>query len=136
MCIQAYSVMRALTRSIAVMMLCAMLLHINSILVCFGLFAINQKVIAETLCERKMMDCCGRCFLLKTINTTNDIQSAPSGKQASTKTLEELFDAMPAMLPRLQHVSQRISTDNAYISGRAVSLPDGVRLQIDHPPKA
>ena len=128
--------MSELTRSIAVLMLCAMFLQISSVPVCFGLFAFNQKVIAETLCERKVMDCCGHCFLLKKINATNDIQSAPSGKQASTKTLEELLDAMPAMLPKLQSAPQRISTGNKFISHGTSFLPDGVKVQIDYPPKA
>ena len=113
-----------------------MLLQINSIFVCFGLFAFNQKVIAETLCERKIKDCCGHCFLLKKINTSNDTQSVPSGKQASTKTLEELLNAMPALLPDFQHTPQSIDTGNRYISGRASFLSDGVKFQIDHPPKA
>ncbi len=128
--------MSVLTRSIAVMTLCGILLQISSVLVCFGLFTFNQKVIAETLCERKVTDCCGHCFLLKKINTTNDIQSLPSGKQASTKTLEELLNAMPAILPHLQVAPLRISTYNTFASGRASFFSDGVQVQIDHPPKA
>ncbi len=128
--------MSALFRSIAALMLCGMLLQINSIFVCFGLFAFNQKVIAEALCERKIKDCCGHCFLLKKINTTNDTQSAPSGTQASTKTLEELLNAMPALLPDFQRTPQSISTGNRYISDPASFLSDGVKFQVDHPPKA
>jgi hypothetical protein len=76
--------MSALTRSIPVLMLVGMLLQINSVLVCYELFYLNQKVIAETLCERKITDCSGHCFLLKQIQTTRDSHSAPSEKQAST----------------------------------------------------
>jgi|APCry1669188910_1035180.scaffolds.fasta_scaffold210269_1 hypothetical protein len=128
--------MNALTRSITVMMLCGMLLQINSVLVCFGLFTFNQKVIAEAFCERKVKDCCGHCFLLKKLDTANDIQSAPSGKQASTKTQEELVNAMPAILPKLQLAFQRLSSGNKFASDWASFLPDGVTIQIDHPPKA
>jgi len=117
--------MNALTRSIAVMMLCVMLLQINSVLVCFWLFAFNQKV----------KDCCGHCFLLKKIDAANDIPSDPSGKQASTKTLEELLNAMPAILPKLQLAFQSLSTGNNFALGQAFFLPDGVKFQIDHPPK-
>ncbi len=128
--------MRALTRSVAMMMLCGMFLQINIVLICFGLFAYNQKVIAETLCEGKVMDCSGHCFLLKKINTANDIESAPTGKKASTKTLEELLNAMSAALPKLQLALHRLSGDNTFTSARASFLPDGVKLRIDHPPKA
>jgi len=128
--------MSALTRSIAVMMLCGMFLHINSVLVCFGLFTFNQKRIAETFCERKVKDCCGHCFLMKKINSTNDTQSPPSGRQPATKTLEELLNAMPAMLHELQPAPQSILTGIRFISVRASILPGGVTFQIDHPPKA
>jgi len=128
--------MSALTRYIAVLMLVGMLLQINSALVCYGLFTFNQKVIAENLCERKMTDCSGRCFLLKTINTTNDTQPAPSGKQASAKTLEELLNAMPGLLTDLQNPSLMISFGKRLAAGRAAFLPDGVTFQVDHPPKA
>jgi hypothetical protein len=133
---KADSVMSVQTRSIAVLMLVGMFLQINSALVCFGLFSLNQKVIAETLCERKMTDCCGHCFLLKKINSTNDTQPAPSGKQASTKTLEELLNVMPGLLPDHQHAPLRISIGNSFASAQASRLPDGVKIQIDHPPKA
>jgi len=127
--------MNALTRSIAVVMLCVMCLQINCVLVCFWLFAFNQKVIAETLCERKVKDCSGHCFLLKKIDAANDIQSDPSGKQVSTKTPEELLNAMPAILPKLQPAFQSISTVNKFVSDRASFLPGGETFQIDHPPK-
>jgi hypothetical protein len=128
--------MSAQTRSIAVVMLLGMLLQINSVLICFGLFAFNQKVIAAKLCERKMTDCCGHCFLMKKINTTTDTQSAPSGKQASAKTLEELFNAMPALLPDLHRSPQSASIGKRFASNHASFLPDGVSSRIDHPPKA
>ena len=113
-----------------------MFLQINIVLIRFGLFAYNQKVIAETLCEGKVMDCSGHCFLLKKINTANDIESAPTGKKASTKTLEELLNAMSAALPKLQLALHRLSGDNTFTSARASFLHDGVKLRLDHPPKA
>jgi len=133
---KADSVMSLLIRSIAVLMLVGMFLQINSVLVCCGLFSLNQKVITETLCERKMTDCSGHCFLLKKINTTSDTQQAPSGKQASTKMLEELLNVMPGLLPDHQHSPLSISTGNRFDSAQPSFLPDGVKIQIDHPPKA
>jgi len=132
---KADSVMSVLSRSIAILMLVGMFLQINSVLVCCGLFSLNQKVIAETLCERKMKDCCGNCFLLKKINTTSDTQPAPSGKQASTKMLEELLNVMPGLLPEHQHSPLSISIGNRFDSDQASLLPDGVKIRIDHPPK-
>ncbi|MBV5303140.1 MAG: hypothetical protein JZU70_02910 [Chlorobium sp.] len=129
--------MSTLTRFIAGLMLIGILLQINSVFICCKLFSLNQKVIAETLCERKMTDCSGHCFLLKKINTTNDIQSTPSDKQASTKTMEELLlNAMPGLLPDRQHSPQCISASNWFTPYCVSFLPAGVKFQIDHPPKA
>jgi len=128
--------MSALTRSIAVLMLVGMLMQINSVLLCYGLFYLNQKTISETLCERKMRDCSGHCFLLKQINTTNDSHSAPSEKQASTKALEELLNAMPGLLPDRQRSPLSILTGARFASSQPPLLPEGVKFQIDHPPKA
>ena len=128
--------MNAATRYISVLMLVGMLLQINSALVCYGLFSLNQKAIAETLCERKMTDCSGRCFLLKTINTTTDTQPASSGKQTSSKTLEELLNAMPGLLPDLQHALLNLSTGNRFAASLVSSLSDGVPPSIDQPPNS
>lgn len=128
--------MSALTRSIAVLMLVGMLMQINSVLLCYGLFYLNQKTISETLCERKMRDCSGHCFLLKQINTTNDSHSAPSEKQASTKALEELLNTMPGLLPDRQRSPLSVAPGNRFASSQPLLLPEGVKFQIDHPPKA
>ena len=94
--------MSAATRSIAVLMLVGMLFQINSVFVCYGLFFLNQKSIAETVCEKKTMDCCGHCFLHKKIAATSETQPAPTEKQVPTKTQEELLNAMPGVLADMQ----------------------------------
>lgn len=128
--------MSALIRSIAVLMFVGMLMQINSVLLCCGLFYFNQKTISETLCERKMRECGGHCFLLKQINTTHDSHSAPSEKQASTKAFEELLNAMPGMLHDRQRSPLSAEPGNRFASAHPPLLPEGIKLQIDHPPKA
>ncbi|TLU87423.1 MAG: hypothetical protein FDX21_00875 [Chlorobium sp.] len=128
--------MNARNQVIAALMLVGMLLQINSVLVCYALFFLNQKVIAETVCERKMTDCSGHCFLMKNINATSETQPAPSGKPASGKMTEEMLDAMPGLLPDGQHFLLTMSYEQTLTPGQASCLPDGVKFQIDHPPKA
>ncbi len=128
--------MTARTQFIAALMLVGMLLQINSVLVCYALFFLNQKVIAETVCERKMTDCSGHCFLMKNINTNTETQQAPSGKPVSGRTTEVMLDAMPGLLPDGQHSLVTISCEQTFTLGQASFLPDGVKFQIDHPPKA
>jgi len=117
-------------------MLVAMFLQINNLVVCYALFFLNQKAIAETLCEKKTSDCCGHCFLHKKIDAANDIQSASTQKQVPTKTLEELLNAMPGLLPEIQHKPLTATTGHRFASPHSLFLLDGVMRQIDHPPNA
>ena len=126
--------MSAATRSIAVLMLVGMLLQINSVFVCYGLFFLNQKAIAETVCEKKTMDCCGHCFLHKKIAATSETQSAPTEKQVPTKTQEELLNAMPGILADMQHAPVSATNSHIFTSVHSSFLLDGVFRQIDHPP--
>ncbi|MEI7787312.1 MAG: hypothetical protein WCI23_01610 [Chlorobiaceae bacterium] len=128
--------MRAATRSIAVLMLIGMLLQINGVFVCYGLFFLNQKAIAETVCEKKNMDCCGHCFLHKTIAATSDTKPASSEKQLPTKTLEELFNLMPGLLPDIHHAHVTAAAGHIFTSNLSSFLLDGVLRHIDHPPNA
>ncbi len=89
-----HDIMRTATRSIAVLMLIGMIIQINCVFVCYSLFFLNQKSIAETVCEKKTKDCCGHFFLHKKIAATTDTQSAPTEKQMPTKTQEELLSVM------------------------------------------
>jgi len=129
-------IMSAATRSIAVLMLVGMFVQINCVFVCYGLFSLNQKAIAETVCEKKTIDCCGHCFLHKKIAATSDTQSAPTGKQLPTKTLDELLNAMPGLLPVIQHAPMTATTSFGFTTSHSSFLLDGILRQIDPPPNA
>ncbi len=126
--------MRKTARSIAALMLVGMLLQINCVFVCYGLFFLNQKSIAETVCEKKTMDCCGHCFLQKKITATSETQSAPTEKQVPTKTQEELLNAMPGVLGDKQHAPLTATNSHIFTSALSSYLLDGVFRHIDHPP--
>ncbi|NTV46147.1 MAG: hypothetical protein HGB11_06425 [Chlorobiales bacterium] len=123
-------------RYIAVLMLTGMLLQINCVFVYYGLFFLNQKAISETVCEKRVMDCCGRCYLQKKIDTAHDPQPASSGQQSSSKTLEDLLNMMHGLLPDSQYSHRASSTGSRFTSGAASFLPDGVMPPIEHPPNA
>ena len=128
--------MRALNRYIALLMLIGMLLQTNCVLIYYGLFALNQKAIAERLCEKRTEDCCGHCFLQKQINTATDTEAASTEKQTPPKTHEELLNLMPGTLPVVQQLPLIFSAGNRFADLSASSLSDGVRRQIDYPPKS
>ena len=124
------------SRYIAVLMIIGMFFQINSVFVYCGLFLLNQKAIAEKLCEKKVTDCCGHCFLIKTINADNGTQQATAGKQASTKTPQELLNPMPGILADMQHAPLTATNSRIFTSAPSSFLLDGVFRQIDHPPNA
>ncbi len=126
--------MSAATRSIAVLMLVGMLVQINSVFVCYALFFLNQKAIAETACEKKTMDCDGHCFLQKKIAAASETESGPTEKQIPTKTQQELLNAMPGMLPAMQHAPLTATNSHIFSSAPSSFLLDGVFRHIDHPP--
>ncbi|MEI6758124.1 MAG: hypothetical protein FDX18_03085 [Chlorobium sp.] len=126
--------MIAATRHIAVLLLVGMFLQVNSVFVYYGLFFLNQKAIAETVCEKKVEHCDGHCFLQKKIADTEAPQPASSEKQSSTKTFEELLNAMPALLPDALESHRAFSSVRQFASGPLFLLFDGFLRQIDHPP--
>ena len=128
--------MSAATRSIAVLMLVGMLIQINSVFVCYALFFLNQKAIAETACEKKTMECDGHCFLQKKIAATSETESVPTEKQIPTKTQQELLNALPGILADLQHAPLTTSNSHIFTFAPSSFLLDGVFRQIDHPPNA
>ena len=126
--------MSTATRFVAVLMLVGMFVQINSVLTYYGLFYLNQRAIAETLCEKKTIDCCGHCFLHKKIASATDTQSPSTEKAAQPKTLKELLSVAPGLLPETQRIHLTFSTGYTFSTGPASFLLDGIIFQIDHPP--
>jgi hypothetical protein len=124
-------------RYIAVLMLIGMLLQINIVVASYGLYFLNRKAIAETVCEKKVKNCCGHCFLQKKIaEVTDDAPAAPPEKLPQSKTFEELLGAMPGILPGKVNIYVKIPATSAYSIPQNILLLDGVKGTIDHPPKA
>ena len=123
-------------RYIAVLMIIGMLLQINVVLGCYGLYFLNRKAISETVCEKKVRDCCGHCFLRKKIAAATEEPSAPTEKNHPSKNLQEVLDAMPGMLPCMVASTLKIPLNHVYTSLQPLFLLDGVAAKIDHPPNA
>jgi hypothetical protein len=128
--------MASVTRYIAVIMLVGMLLQTNCVGVYYGLFFLNQKAISETVCEKKVANCCGHCYLKKQIDATNDPQPASPERQTSTKTLEDLLNSLSGLLPETDNALPQSSEGNSFTAHPACLLPEGIAQPIDHPPNA
>lgn len=130
--------MRPFKRYIVVLTLFAMFVQINCVLACYGLFFLNRKAIAATVCEKKTRNCCGHCFLQKKVAAASDDEPRPedSRQNTATKSLAEQLDMVLGVKPENRHFW------NAPVAGRKFTdCPDcnllgGSSPGIDHPPKA
>ncbi len=86
-------------RAISLLVLIGMTVQINYVAVYCALFEMNRKAIAGTVCERKIRDCSGRCFLIKKVAAAEEAQPASAEKRSSNKTLNGLLDPMQALEP-------------------------------------
>ena len=131
----ALDFMVSVNRYTAVLVVFGLLMQINCVFAYYGLFFLNQKAIAESVCEKRTKDCCGHCFLQKKIDSTQDTQSSASDKPTSTRSLNEMLDLMHGLQPEDQKLHSLLSTVNRFACDAATFLPPGDIRQIDHPPK-
>lgn len=127
--------MVSVNRYTAVLVLFGLLVQINCVFAYYGLFFLNQKAIAESVCEKRTKDCCGHCFLQKKIDASQDSQTATSEKPTSTRSLNDMLDLMHGLQPEDQKPHPISSTVNRFACDAAAILPSGDIRQIDHPPK-
>ncbi len=121
-------------RYIALLMVIGMLLQINVVLGCYGFYYLNRKAIAVTACEKKVRHCNGHCFLKKKIAEATDAPVSSAEQQRTTKTLVELLDAMPGMLPGKVHSFLKNQSISSCAHWQQLMPLDGVEGKIDHPP--
>jgi hypothetical protein len=124
-------------RNIVILTIVGMLLQINCVLTYHGLFYMNRKAIAASVCEKKTRDCCGHCFLQKKIDADQDPHPATSGKQTSAKSLEEMLDMMHHGLePENVHPHLASYSGKRFYDHSIFDLQSGSLRRIDHPPEA
>jgi hypothetical protein len=127
--------MESCKRHIVVLTLLAMLVQINGVLACYGIFYLNRQAIAEKLCEKKTRNCCGHCFLKKKIAATADDSRPADSSKPFSKSLDELQDMAQGIEQKNRQfwnvtVSSQKFADCTNYTLRAGALPG-----IDHPPK-
>jgi hypothetical protein len=128
--------MGLLNRNIVILTLLGMLMQINCVMTYYGLFLLNRKAIAETVCEKKTDDCCGHCFLQKKIDAEHDPQPATSDKPASTKSLDDMLDMMHGLEPASLQPHLATSACKRFYDPSYSNLLNGSLRSIDHPPEA
>jgi hypothetical protein len=127
--------MDSFKRHIVVLTLLAMFVQINGVLACYGIFYLNQKAIAEKLCEKKTKNCCGHCFLKKKIAATSEDSHSADTSKPSSKSLDELQEMAQGIeqkVPKLWNVS---ASSLKFADHTNYTLRVGALPGIDHPPK-
>lgn len=102
--------------------------QVNGTLFSVVLFTLNQREIATQLCERRTADCCGKCYLAKTIAK----QDGSADRTAAKLTLAE--PNIEATIPSgaaLRSPEQK----NIFLSFEALQILSGFPLPQTHPPQ-
>lgn len=89
----------------------------------YGLFSLNQKILAETVCEKKTAGCNGCCYLKKKIEQeSKDEQSAAEILKVKQK-LSEFFVCFVPPLELKNSNSILVSEKSFILSKGFTSLP-------------
>jgi hypothetical protein len=123
-------------RSIVILTILGMFLQINCVLTFYGLFYLNRKAIAESVCEKKTEDCCGHCFLQKKIDAEHDPQPSNSANKTSSRSPEDLLDMMHGLEPENLHPHLASTFRTTVYDYATYDLQTGSLRRIDHPPEA
>jgi hypothetical protein len=128
--------MGSFKRHIVVLTLLAMFVQINGVLACYGLFLLNRKAIAATLCEKKTRNCCGHCFLQKKVAAASD-ESRPedSRNQPPSNSFEKFLDLVQGIEPDGRQGWNVPVVGRKFIDNLNCNLRTGALPGIDHPPK-
>ncbi|NTV03215.1 MAG: hypothetical protein HGB04_10640 [Chlorobiaceae bacterium] len=122
------------TRTIVILLLAGMMAQISCVQVYRVLFAMNRKAIAERLCEKRTMDCCGKCFLQKKVASAQEGQEAPAEKTPPAKSPADPPEPMPGLEPNAHRLDAPGESLAFLASPADRGLPEGHELPIDHPP--
>ncbi len=120
----------------SVLVLIALFMQVNQIGVYYLLFEFNQNKIANTVCEKVVVHCDGKCFLKKQIAKTSDEDSKQTKSTAPIKTKTiELIGSDYISKEILSQNSTNITGSNFQIKNSSI-LFTGFYNSVDPPPKA
>jgi hypothetical protein len=99
------------------------MLNANYVVLYYGVFKLNQSILAETVCEKKTAGCNACCYLNKKIEQESD-ESKASAELIKIKQKLSEFTVKYFSLPQNAEYSSRfISNNNIILSEGYYSLP-------------
>lgn len=93
-------------------MLVIFLLNTNYVVMYYGVFKLNQSVLAETVCEKTAPGCNACCYLEKKIEQESD-ESKATAQNITIKLKLSEFTVHYFSLPETKNSSSRIFSDKS-----------------------
>lgn len=115
-------------RILHIALVVAIAVQVNGTLFSVVLFTLNQRQIAEQLCERRTADCCGKCYLEKTIAKQDG-----GADRAATK-LVIVEPNIEATVPSYTHLQKPVSRSVYFTTGNYPTL-SGFLSSAKQPPR-
>ena len=108
----------------------ALLVQMNAVQLDYALFRLNQQEIARTLCEHKMPNCNGHCYLMK--------QIAKSASANAEKRAERFSLQMSGQYLLSESCEHSVFGTEYRSSSRFIidNLLRGFHTTVDQPPRA
>lgn len=127
---------QAYNKILSTLVLIALFIQVNQVGVYYLLFELNQNKIANTVCEKVVVHCDGKCFLKKQIAKSENEESKQTKSTAPLKTKTiELIGSDYLNREMLITNSSILSASNFHIRQTSV-LMTGYFNSVDPPPKA
>jgi|WetSurMetagenome_2_1015567.scaffolds.fasta_scaffold313366_2 hypothetical protein len=129
--------MGSFKRHIVVLTLLCMFAQINGVLTCYGLFLMNRKAIAVSVCEQTSRDYARACFLQKKIVAAPEEPRPEDCRQRpASKSLAELLAEVQGVEPEIRRFWSAPVAGRTFAPRLTRKLRTGVLPGIDHPPDA
>lgn len=112
-----------LSKIFTLLVLSLFLLNANYVFLYYGIFKLNQNILAETVCEKKTVDCNACCYLNKKIEQESD-ESKASAEAVKIKQKLSEFTVKHFSLQHTQSKTSHYSiSNNINLSEGYYSLP-------------
>ena len=121
--------LKVVSKILTTVLLLTFFLNTNYVLMYYGVFKLNQTILAETVCEKKTEDCKGCCYLKKQIEQQSKDEQSTAELLKNKQKLSEFFvKYIPIQAPK--NISANIFSETFFI------LSEGFIISPVKPPSA
>lgn len=121
---------------LSIIVLISLFIQVNQIGVYYLLFEFNQNKIANTVCEKVVVHCDGKCFLKKQIARSSDEETKQTKSTSPLKTKIIELIGSDYVNKEVYFSNPSIHSSNNFQIRQTALLVSGYFNSIDPPPKA